>query len=158
MKRFLVIFSLSLLIFQLFLFPSFAYFNEYSIDSDTSWADIPAVDYPSSDRFSEALAQAILSIGSSVSGDPGVISDVSIMPLYNLDNGSTNVNVGLRAVMRNLIGPYSPVVVQYQYTNGTNTQYLREILPDYEWMFNFGLFALVLYCVFRMGGAFLCRR
>lgn len=91
------------------------------------------------------------------SGDEYTYVGYDVMPLYTLDNGTTPISSGLRSVMSGIIGNYSPVIVQYQYTNGTNTQYLREILPDYEWMFNFGLFSLVLYCVFRLGGAVLCR-
>lgn len=87
------------------------------------------------------------------------ISDISISPLYNLDNGSTVIpSTSLRAVLTNIIGPYSPVVVQYQYTNGTNTQYLREIMPDYVWMFSAALFAMVLWCVFRLWGSILCNQ
>lgn len=89
----------------------------------------------------------------------GQISNVEIMPLYTPDTGQTTIPTSsLRAVLVNLIGPYSPVVVQYQYTSGTNTQYLREILPDYVWMFSCAIFALVLYCTFRIGGCLLWRR
>lgn len=87
------------------------------------------------------------------------ISDIFISPLYTPDQGATVIPSGnLRSVLTSVIGPYSPVVVQYQYTNGTNTQYLREIMPDYVWMISAAMFALVLYCVFRIWGAILCKR
>lgn len=129
-------------IFCIFLFclPSLAVPDIYSIYDDTSWADVPA---------SEPLSESISDYSEYY------ISGYDIVPLYSLDNGTTPINSGLRSLMRSIIGNYSPVVVQYQYTNGSNTAYLREILPDYEWMFNFGLFSLVLFCVFRMGGGIL---
>lgn len=134
--------------------PSFGYFDEYQIQPDVSWADLPAFEPDQSSAFIQSIIEAM----NASSFQNGEITDISIMPLYTLDNGSTPINSGLRSIMRNLIGPYSPVVVQFQYTNGTNTAYLREILPDYEWMFDIGIFALVLYCTFRIGGAFLCRK
>lgn len=87
------------------------------------------------------------------------ISSIDIQPLYTPDQGSTTIPAGsLRYVLNQIIGPYSPVVVQYQYTNGSNVAYLREIMPDYQWMISAAIFALVLYCVFRLWGAILCKR
>lgn len=151
MKRFCIFFLLTAAI-CLFIFPSFGYFDGYSINPDVDWADVPAYDpsYP-------FLFYPSVLYGSSELPSDGEISDISIMPLYNLDSGNTPINTGLRSLMRSIIGNYSPVVVQYQYTNGSNTAYLREILPDYEWMFNFALFSLVVYCIFRMGGGLLWR-
>lgn len=153
MRRFVVL----ILIASILVLPVFAIPDDYSIYDDTSWADIPAQEPPYGGMI-DAIIEALPNLSDGVPGDAMDYVGYEIMPLYTLDSGTTPVDSGLRSVMRDLIGPYSPVVVQYQYTNGTNTQYLREILPDYEWMFNFGLFALVLFCVFKMGGALLCRR
>lgn len=122
----------------------------YNFEDDTNWADIPALDPPF-----VVSPQIDVNLGGL---DGYELSSVDIMPLYSLDSGTTPINSGLRAIIRNLIGNYSPVVVQYQYTNGTNTQYLREILPDYEWMCSCAIFALVLYCTYRIVGCFLWRK
>lgn len=152
MKRFLF----SLILVFILTIPSFAAPQDYSIWDDTSWADIPAIE-PDSELADFSQSQIVIQFPPSSVDEDYTFVDAQIMPLYSLDNGTTPINSGLRSVVRSLIGNYSPVVVQYQYTNGTNTQYLREILPDYEWMFSCGVFALVLYCTFRMGGAFLSK-
>lgn len=152
MKR--LLFFLILVCFLMI--PSFAVPQDYSIWDDTSWADIPAI-VPDSEFDAPSQSQIVIQLPPSSFDEDYSFVDASIMPLYSLDNGTTPINSGLRSIVRTLIGNYSPVVVQYQYTNGSNTQYLREILPDYEWMFSCGIFALVLYCTFRMGGAFLSK-
>lgn len=115
-------------------------------------------DYSMSDiasAFYEALAQAEAGHFDELSD----VTDISIMPLYTPDTGASTVPTGsLRYVLTQVIGPYSPVVVQYQYNNGSNTAYLREIYPDYVWMISAALFALMIYCVFRLWGAILCKR
>lgn len=114
--------------------------------------------YSASD-LAEAVYRAIVQAESGTINDYSTISDIEIMPLYTLDSGNTTIPTGsLRSVLTQIIGPYSPVVVQYQYTNGSNTAYLREIMPDYAWMISAAIFALVLYCVFRLWGVILCRR
>lgn len=115
---------------------------------DYSMSDIAAA-------FYEALAQAEAGHFDELSD----VTDISIMPLYTPDTGTTSIPTGsLRYVLTQVIGPYSPVVVQYQYNNGSNTAYLREIYPDYVWMISAALFALMIYCVFRLWGAILCKR
>lgn len=114
--------------------------------------------YTASD-LATAVYRAIVEAESNKIDEYSAISDIEIMPLYTPDQGSTSIPTGsLRYVLTQVIGPYSPVVVQYQYTNGSNTAYLREIMPDYVWMISVAVFALVLYCVFRLWGVILCRR
>lgn len=66
---------------------------------------------------------------------------------------------GLVSVVLSVIGTYNPVVVEHRYqnTNGTYS-YVREIQPDYPWIYSAAIFALVLYCVFRLWGGVLCKR
>lgn len=151
------------LIISLFIVPSFArevYINSdgsYSVINDFQWS-YESEDYDYSE-LSTALYEAIIRASSEEIDEYTPITDLSIQPLWTGDTGTTPIpGTSLRAVLSSVIGPYSPVVVQYQYTSGTNTQYLREILPDYEWMFNCALFAMIIWCVFRVWGALLCRR
>lgn len=63
---------------------------------------------------------------------------------------------GLKAALLGVLGNYDPVVVEYQYSSGNGyTNYLREVQPDYVWICSFVLLALVIYCLFRLGGALL---
>lgn len=61
---------------------------------------------------------------------------------------------GLKAALLGVLGNYDPVVVEYQYSSGNGyTNYLREVQPDYVWICSFALLALVIFCLFRLGGA-----
>lgn len=60
---------------------------------------------------------------------------------------------GFQAVILQLLGSYSPVVIEYSYTNSNGyVSYLREVQPDYSWMISAGIFALVLFSLFRIVG------
>lgn len=72
--------------------------------------------------------------------------------------GSSDAN-GLKAIMLALIGDWDSIVVEHAYesTNGY-TNYVREIQLDYPWLCSCAIFLVVLYCVFRLGGAILCKK
>lgn len=67
---------------------------------------------------------------------------------------------GLKSVLLSFLGNYDPVIVEYRYQNynSSNYGYVREVQPDYVWMASFILLALLIFCLFRLGGAVLCRR
>lgn len=62
---------------------------------------------------------------------------------------------GLKSVLLSLIGSYDPIIAEYQYQNQNNTyySYLREVQIDYVFICSFLMLALVVYCLFRLGGA-----
>lgn len=84
--------------------------------------------------------------------DSSGVSTFGLAPITG-DNKS-----GMVKLVLDVIGDYDPIVAEYQYT-GTNgyTQYVREIQPDYVWIASALIFLLVLYSVFRLWGAFLCK-
>ena len=78
------------------------------------------------------------------------ISVVSVSPVKPSDTS------GLKAALLGVLGDYDPVVVEYQFSSGNGyTNYLREVQPDYVWVCSFVLLALVIFCLFRLGGALL---
>lgn len=83
--------------------------------------------------------------------DPGVsITDISLASVAPVTPSSTS---GLKAALLGLLGNYDPVIVEYQYSSGNGyTNYLREVQPDYVWLCSCGLLALVIYCLFKLGG------
>jgi hypothetical protein len=98
--------------------------------------------------------------------DSEVVENVGIDPV---NDTITDINIltsvapvtpsdtsGLKAVLLGLLGNYDPVVVEFQYQSpqGYNN-YLREVQPDYVWLCSFALFALMIFCIFRLGGALL---
>lgn len=83
----------------------------------------------------------------------GTITDVQVMSLNPITPEDTS---GLKAVLLDLIGDYDAVVVEYEYQSSNGySNYLREVQPDYVWLCSCGLFAIVIYCLFRLGGALL---
>lgn len=78
------------------------------------------------------------------------ISVISVSPIKPSDT------TGLKAALLGVLGNYDPVIIEYQYSSGSGyTNYLREVQPDYVWICSFALLALVIFCLFRLGGALL---
>lgn len=91
-------------------------------------------------------------------------TDVGFSPSYPVLTNATvatglapvtpSDTTGLKAVLLSFIGSYDPPVVQYEYTTSNNyKQYVNEIQPDYVWICSFALIALLIYCLFKLGGA-----
>lgn len=82
------------------------------------------------------------------------ITDIAIMSLAPVTSDSTS---GLKAALLGVLGDYDPVIVEYEYQNPNNnySSYLREVQPDYVWIASAALLALVIWCLFRLGGALL---
>lgn len=83
--------------------------------------------------------------------DPGVIiTDISLSSVAPVTPSSTS---GLKAALLGILGNYDPVIVEYQYQSGQGyNNYLREVQPDYVWLCSAALLALVIYCLFKLGG------
>lgn len=78
------------------------------------------------------------------------ISVISVAPIKPDDT------TGLKAALLGVLGSYDPVIIEYQYNSGSGyANYLREVQPDYVWISSFVLLALVIFCLFRLGGALL---
>lgn len=65
---------------------------------------------------------------------------------------------GFQKVIMGLLGNYSPVVIEYAYTNTNGyISYIREVQPDYSWMCGAAIFLVVLYSLFRLIGVLIKR-
>ena len=81
------------------------------------------------------------------------IDNISVVSVSPIKPSSTS---GLKAALLGVLGDYDPVIIEYQYSSGNGyTNYLREVQPDYVWVCSFVLLALVIFCLFRLGGALL---
>lgn len=79
------------------------------------------------------------------------ITDITVMSLSPI--GPDDVT-GLKSILLSVIGEYDPIIIEYEYESSNGyTNYLREVQPDYVWLCSVGLFALIIYCIFRLGGA-----
>lgn len=87
--------------------------------------------------------------------DPGVtITDISLSSVAPVTPSSTS---GLKAALLGILGNYDPVIVEYQYQSSQGyNNYLREVQPDYVWLCSAALLALVIYCLFKLGGGLIC--
>ena len=92
------------------------------------------------------------------SGSPDVVSEdvvltgISRVAVPPVTPSSTS---GLKAALLTVLGNYDPVVVVYQYnTSGSGySSYTTDIQPDYAWIASAALLCLVIWCLFKLGGA-----
>lgn len=117
--------------------------NEVNTNGESNNVDVSATEDVTSEEETE--------INPELSGEGDMIfTNVSLYSVAPIEPDDTS---GFKSVMLELIGPYDPVVVEYEYQNSNNySSYLREVLPDYPWFASCAVFALVVYCVFRLGG------
>lgn len=87
--------------------------------------------------------------------------DYSVQVIAVQTNPNTPVTsaTGLKGILINLLGSYDPTVTQFRYQSNTSTNYtyVNDISPDYPWLCAAAVFAIVLYCTFKLGGTFLCK-
>lgn len=93
-------------------------------------------------------------------GSPDVVSEdvvltgvsrVSVPPV------TPSSTTGLKAALLTVLGNYDPVVVVYQYNTSSSgySSYATDIQPDFVWIASAVLLCLVIWCLFKLGGALL---
>lgn len=97
---------------------------------------------------------------SEVASDVGTSSTDLVLTNVTMLTGLAPVtpgdSTGFKAVLLGLLGNYDPPVVQFEYTTSNNyKQYVNEIQPDFVWLCSCGLLALMIFCLFKLGGALL---
>lgn len=116
-----------------------------------SVVDVPAPTF----TLDEVLAALPESSGSSdlVSEDV-VLTGISLVSVPPVTPSSST---GLKAALLTVLGNYDPVVVVYQYNTSSSgySSYATDIQPDYAWIASAVLLCLVIWCLFKLGGALL---
>lgn len=128
--------------------------TELRNDVDTLRSDLD-------DLKSSGASDSSVSSDSSTSSDPVESNplDTSDMVLQSVDVYSVNPvtpqnTSGLKAVILGLIGNYDTVVTDYTYTNNNGyVSHTIEVQPDYVFLCSFAMLFLIIYCLFRLGGA-----
>lgn len=94
-----------------------------------------------------------------------VIKSAALEDMYAIDPQSALSPVtpsntsGLKSVLLSVLGNYDPIVAEYQYVgSGSYNNYIREIQPDYVWLSSAAIFAILLYCTWRILGGLVCRK
>lgn len=87
-----------------------------------------------------------------VGAEQPVLSDVSLLSLPPVKPSDTT---GLKSALLSVLGNYDPVVVVYQYQSSSSGyySYATDIQPDFAWLCSAAFLALVVWCLFRLGGA-----
>lgn len=136
----------------------------YEVNDDTT-IETPAPVSPSVDpvvdvsaptfTLDEVLASLLESSGNSnVVSEDVVLTGVSRVSLPPVTPSSTS---GLKAALLAVLGNYDPVVVVYQYNTSSSgySSYATDIQLDYAWIASAALLCLVIWCLFKLGGALL---
>lgn len=114
------------------------------------------VDFPPPTfTLDEVLAALPESAGSpDVVSEDVVLTGVSRVSVPPVTPSSTS---GLKAALLTVLGNYDPVVVVYQYNTSSSgySSYATDIQPDYVWIASAVLLCLVIWCLFKLGGALL---
>ena len=136
----------------------------YEVNDDTS-IETPAPVSPPVDSVVDVspptftLDQVLAALPQSV-GSPDVVSEdvfltgVSLVSVPPVTPSSTT---GLKAALLTVLGNYDPVVVVHQYQTSSSgyNSYATDIQPDYVWIASAALLCLVIWCLFKLGGALL---
>lgn len=116
----------------------------------------PVVDVPApSFTLDEVLSALPESFGSpDVVSEDVVLTGISRVSVPPVTPSSTT---GLKAALLTVLGNYDPVVVVYQYSTSSSgySSYATDIQPDYAWLASAVLLCLVIWCLFKLGGALL---
>lgn len=77
------------------------------------------------------------------------ISRVSVPPV------TPSSTTGLKAALLTVLGNYDPVVVVHEYSisSSSSSRYVTDTQPDYVWIASAALLCLVIWCLFKLGGA-----
>lgn len=79
--------------------------------------------------------------------------------VYALNPITSSDATGLKAVLLEFLGDWDSIVVEHAYESSNGyTNYVREIQLDYPWLCSAGILAIMIFCLFRLGGAVLCRK
>lgn len=114
-----------------------------------SVVDVPAPTF----TLDEVLAALPESVGSpDVVSEDVVLTGISRVSIPPVTPSSTT---GLKAALLTVLGNYDPVVVVYQYNTSSSgySSYATDIQPDYAWIASAALLCLVIWCLFKLGGA-----
>lgn len=79
--------------------------------------------------------------------------------VYALNPVTSSNTSGLKSVLLDFVGDWDSIVVEHAYESSNGyTNYVREIQLDYPWLCACGLLVVIIYCLFKLGGALLCRK
>ena len=137
--------------------------SDSSSSSGAAVADVPASQPSAYPSLSEVLNGSdsvyVLSGDMPYADDAGAAAVGGDMEyvgteLYSLSPITAANATGLKAALLSVLGSYDTIVTVHQYQNSNNyNQYVTNVQPDYVWLAGAALLLLLIYCLFRLGGA-----
>lgn len=137
--------------------------SDSSSSSGAAVADVPASQPSAYPSLSEVLNGSdsvyVLSGDMPYADDAGAAAVGGDMEyvgteLYSLSPITAANATGLKAALLSVLGSYDTIVTVHQYQNSNNyNQYVTSVQPDYVWLAGAALLLLLIYCLFRLGGA-----
>lgn len=65
---------------------------------------------------------------------------------------------GLKGVLLEFLGEWECITVQHSYVDSSGNSVTQvEVVPDYPWIASAVLLCLMVFCLFRVGGALICK-
>lgn len=137
--------------------------SDSSSSSGAAVADVPASQPSAYPSLSEVLNGSdsvyVLSGDMPYADDAGAAAVGGDMEyvgteLYSLSPVTAANATGLKAALLSVLGTYDTIVTVHQYQNSNNySSYVTNVQPDYVWLAGAALLLLLIYCLFRLGGA-----
>lgn len=120
--------------------PSFASLGDVPVPTFTL-DEVPSA-FPESSGSLDVVSEDVVLTG---------VSRVSVPPV------TPSSTTGLKAALLTVLGNYDPVVVVYEYniSSSSSSRYVTDTQPDYAWIASAVLLCLVIWCLFKLGGALL---
>lgn len=138
---------------------SSVYVESSGVQTDDLSQDLIVYDSVSGQKVIDSLIEALSFKSfsdSPVVGEELQLVDVQLLSVSPVTPSDTS---GLKAALLGVLGDYDPVIVEYQYQSGNGYySYLREIQPDYVWLCSAAFLLVVVFCLFKLGGAALSKR
>lgn len=128
--------------------------SELRNDVDTIRSDLDS--YISSNSSDSSTPVDSSSSADTDESNPLDTSDMVLdsVDVYSVTPVTPDNSTGLKAVILGLIGNYDTVVTDYTYKNNNGyVSHTIEVQPDYVFLCSFVMLCLVIYCLFRLGGA-----
>ena len=137
--------------------------SDSSSSSRAAVADVSDTQFSAYPSLSEVLNGSdsvyVLSVDMPYADDAGAAAVGGDMEyvgteLYSLSPITAANATGLKAALLSVLGSYDTIVTVHQYQNSNNyNQYVTNVQPDYVWLAGAALLLLLIYCLFRLGGA-----
>ena len=138
--------------------------SDSSSSSGSALADVSASQPSAYPSLSEMLngSDSVYVLSGDMPYDNDTVSGVAVddmeyvgTQLYSVSPVTSSNASGIKAALLGLLGNYDTIVTVHQYQSSSSgyNSYVTDVQPDYVWLTGAALLLLLIYCLFRLGGA-----